>query len=109
MDTLKADDINTKVVLGIHDSTSWETIRKYVQESALNNFDSYKIEREDTFSVADHSLLINNTQQHQTIQRFEFLNTFRKSDYCYECSSPTLKLACKLVIFEINLNIFLSK
>ena len=95
LDTL-TDDLTTRCALGIHDASAWEMIKKNSQDSMPQNDPA----------TSDLNLLVGNVQQQAIISRLGFTNSEKTVNY--SASEDSVKLACKLVVFDFNFNMFLA-
>ncbi len=97
LDTL-TDDLTTRCALGIHDASAWEMIKKNLQDSMPQN--------DSAAATSDLDLLAGNVQQQAIISRLGFTNSEKAVNY--SASEDSVKLACKLVVFDFSFKMFLE-
>ena len=97
LDTL-TDDLTTRCALGIHDASAWELIKKNSQDSLPQN--------DSTAATSDLNLLVGNVQQQAIIPRLGFTNSEKSVNY--STNEDSVKLACKLVVFDFSFKMFLA-
>ena len=101
--------IYTRIVLGIHDSATWENlIRKNVQEININ--DTKAQHQAQSMNIQHHNILVQSAQTETILSRFISSKdqNISKPDYNYLNNQEKVKLACKIITFEFNFSIFLS-
>lgn len=113
-DTLTSE-ITTKVAIGIYDNDNWEIIKKVIDDVLPNsesiNIRSDKSEKGDSKQPdqSDQTILLNNTQMKTVVPRLDYRNTERRVEYVETANQKSTKLACKVIFFEISLNMFVKQ
>ena len=125
LDTMVNNEINTRVVIGIHDSDDWEIIKKVVddvlpfsQSIDLGNKtpvagnktpQTPKSERRDPLEeLSDQDILLGNVQFESSINRLDYRYTDRPVEYFKGNSEQVAKLACKVLSFDISISMFMK-
>ena len=99
------ESITTRVVIGIHDATLWDTVRKSVQEIHLVGDKQNSNQNASTNSNYNHNLLVQTVQTHSTISRLDYANTSLKADYYCQNPQEKVKLCCKVLVFDFNFSV----
>ena len=99
--------ITTRVVIGIHENTVWETIKKGIQELHHN---PATVDKKDPQSAAsntnyNHNLLVQTAQTQSSISRLDYVNSPLQADYYCREPNEQVKLCCKVLVFDFNFNI----
>jgi hypothetical protein len=106
-----SSNITTKVAVGIHDEANWQLIRKVIDEvlpyagSSMIN-DAVSEKEPDCEQPSDQSLLVGCLQVRSFAKRLAYRNTERPVEYVCEEEEAQVKLACKVVFFEVSAAVF---
>jgi hypothetical protein len=122
----KEKDIISRVALAVHDKSAWEIVRKNIQEIMPSIISPSSPAISDTVSSKSTSssnstnisavnssiaqnILFQNAQMDLVINRSTYSNNEKDVNYDQKSTKQTVKLACKLVVFDLNFNIFSGK
>ena len=100
----ESSSITTRVVIGIHDSTLWDTIKKNVQET--HNSPGSDKHTTAINSNYNHNLLVQTVQTQAVISRLAYVSNSLSGDYYCHNPDESVKLCCKVLVFDFNHNIF---
>ncbi len=109
MDTLDSttSEITTKVAVGIHDEANWQVIRKVIDDVLPFSASPTMSEKEsDHIKPLGQSVLIGCMPTNSSVKRLDYRNTDRPVEYVCEKKDKQVKLACKVIFFEIELGMF---
>lgn len=123
-------NIISRVGLAIHDKTAWEVVRKNIQElipnilsvnsptisvsdSSSNKSSSVSNNNSQLSSAVNTSIsqnvLFQNAQMETVINRSAYTNNTKDVNYDMKSTKKLVKLACKVIVFDINFNVFTDK
>ena len=126
----KEDEVNknivSRVAIGIYDKASWDVVRKNIQEiipsiispnsPAISETISSKSTNSTnnsfgTFSsnISQNILFQNAQMDSTTIDRSSYTNNLKDINYDSRSTKESVKLACKVIVFDINFNLFNDK
>lgn len=96
--------VTTRCVVGLHDPSSWEATRKTLNDVSTSN------DPKASANVGASALnLLQTSQIHPVISRFDYVNSPLPPNYYYDNNSNQVKLASKILVFDINFSIFSGK
>ena len=113
----------SRIALGVHEKSAWEIVRKNIQEimpslatpttPAVSDSVSSKSTSSNTSANTQavnsgiaQNILFQNAQMDTSINRSAYTSNTKDVNYNQKSTKETVKLACKLIVFDLNFNIF---
>jgi len=128
LDESNKSNIISRVALAVHDKTAWEVVRKNIQElipsimsansppisvsdsssSKSSNSNNSQLSSAVNTSISQN-VLFQNAQMDTVINRSAYTNNIKDVNYDLKSTKEVVKLACKVIVFDINFNMFKDK